>query len=66
MNTKEKIAKLRQMYITAHGQEPRSLIIGYLAVSKIDNAAEYLGMKVYVDYDKDNRVEVGNIAAVQK
>lgn len=63
MNTKEKIAKLRQMYITAHGQEPRSLIIGYLAVMKIDNASKYLGMKVYIDYDKDNRIEVGNIGA---
>lgn len=63
MNTKEKIAKLRELYIKQHGQEPRTLIIGYLAISKIQNAKEYLGMKVYVDYDRDNRVEVGNLGA---
>lgn len=65
MNTKEKIAKCREMYIAKHGREPRTLIIGYLAVSKIGNASEYLGMKVYIDYDKDNRVEVGNLGAAK-
>lgn len=63
MNTKEKIVKCREMYIKQHGREPKTLIIGYLAISKIQNAKEYLGMKVYVDYDRDNRVEVGNLGA---
>lgn len=62
MNIKDKIVKLRSMYITQHGREPSTIILGYLNHEKLDRPKIYIGMKVYIDYDKDNRIEVGNLA----
>lgn len=70
MEITEKITKLRRMYITQHGREPRSVILGYdyvddvkklLPTRYIDNGVEILGMRIIVDRDKAKRVEVGNL-----
>lgn len=70
MEITEKITKLRRMYITQRGREPRSVILGYdyiddvkklLPTRYIDNGVEILGMRIIVDRDKAKRVEVGNL-----
>lgn len=70
MEITEKITKLRRMYITQHGREPKSVILGYDYVDDvkklfparyIDNGVEILGMRIIVDRDKAKRVEVGNL-----
>lgn len=65
MDIRDKVVKLRAMYISAHGQEPRSIILGYLAYEKLDKPKKYIGMTVYIDYDKDSRVEVGNLVGAK-
>lgn len=70
MEITEKITKLRRMYITQRGREPRSVILGYdyiddvkklFPARHIDNGVEILGMRIIVDRDKAKRVEVGNL-----
>ena len=65
MNINDKIVNMRALYIKKHGREPATIILGYLNYEKLDRPKSYIGMKVYIDYDKDSRVEVGNLVGAK-
>lgn len=70
MSSIEKIKKLREIYITQKGKEPKSVILGRVVIEEmkkdlslryLDSGVEIYGMRIFIDYDKPSRVEVGNI-----